>query len=145
MANVQAIVSCKGSEVLIIRPQASVLAASELMNKHKVGALVVLENERVCGMFTERDIMRRVVAEQRDPAVTRVREVMTDRVVTCSPSDSIAQTRNVFMEKRIRHLPVLDSQQHLVGMISIGDLNAWELSGQQCKIAALEEYLYGTM
>lgn len=143
MANVQAIVSRKGSQVLTVRPEASVLDASKLMNEHKIGALIVLDGERVRGMFTERDVLRRIVAEQRDPATTTVQEVMTEKVVTCSPEIEIDNARNIFMEKRIRHLPVLDENDRLVGMISIGDLNAWELTGQEMKIAALEEYLYG--
>ena len=143
MSNVQAIVSRKGSGVLTIEPQTTVLDASKLMNEHKVGALIVLENDRVCGMFTERDVLRRVVADQRDPATTRVQEVMTEKVVTCSPEIAIDCARNIFMEKRIRHLPVLDTDERLMGLISIGDLNAWELTGQEMKIAALEEYLYG--
>lgn len=143
MANVQAIVSRKGSQVLTVRPETSVLDASKLMNEHKIGALIVLDGERVRGMFTERDVLRRIVAEQRDPAATTVQEVMTEKVVTCSPDIEIDNARNIFMSKRIRHLPVLDQDDRLVGMISIGDLNAWELTGQEMKIAALEEYLYG--
>ena len=143
MSNVQAIVSRKGSAVLTVGPDASVLDASKLMNEHKLGALIVLDQDKVCGMFTERDVLRRIVAEQRDPATTTVGQVMTEKVVTCSPDVDIDCARNIFMEKRIRHLPVLDENQRLVGMISIGDLNAWELNGQEMKIAALEEYLYG--
>ena len=138
MSNVQAIVSRKGSVVLTVGPDASVLDASKLMNEHKIGALIVLDGDRVCGMFTERDVLRRIVAEQRDPATTTVGQVMTEKVVTCSPDVDIDCARNIFMEKRIRHLPVLDDNQRLVGMISIGDLNAWELNGQEMKIAALE-------
>jgi len=143
MANVQAIVSRKGSQVLTAPPETSVLDASKVMNEHKIGALIVLDGDRVRGMFTERDVLRRVVAEQRDPAATRVQDVMTENVVTCSPQIEVDHARNIFMEKRIRHLPVLDENDRLVGMISIGDLNAWELTGQEMKIAALEEYLYG--
>ncbi|MBB6429656.1 CBS domain-containing protein [Algisphaera agarilytica] len=145
MANVQTIVSRKGAAVLTVGPEASALDASKLMNEHKIGALVVLENDRVKGMFTERDVLRRIVADQRDPAVTPVGDVMTVDVVTCSPDIEIDCARNIFMEKRIRHLPVLDAQEKLIGLISIGDLNAWELNGQEMKIAALEEYLYGTI
>lgn len=143
MANVQAIVSRKGSRVLTIGPESSVLDAARVMNEHKIGALIVLDGERVRGIFTERDVLRRVVAEQKCPAETTVGQVMTDKVVTCRPEIEVDQARNIFMERRIRHLPVLDDDHKLVGMISIGDLNAWELNGQECKIAALEEYLYG--
>lgn len=143
MATVQAIVSRKGSRVLSIDPATSVLDASIKMNDHKIGALVVLEAGRVVGIITERDVMQRLVVQQRNPASTRVDQVMTSELVTCHPEDSIDHARGVLMERRIRHLPVIDDQDRLVGLISIGDLNAWELTGQEVKIQALEQYLYG--
>jgi len=143
MANVQAVVSRKGSQVLTVQPETSVLDASVLMNEHKIGALIVVDLGRVCGIFTERDVLRRIVADQQDPATTRVSQVMTREVVTCRPEMDLDESRNLFMERRIRHLPVTDEDGKLLGMISIGDLNAWDLNGQECKIAALEQYLYG--
>lgn len=143
MSTVQAIVSRKGSQILTIQPDATVLDAARVMNEHKIGALIVLDGPRVRGIFTERDVLRRIVAEQKDPATTTVGQVMTAKVVTCRPEIAIDAARNIFMERRIRHLPVINEDDQLIGMISIGDLNAWELNGQECKIAALEEYLYG--
>ncbi|MEM8738488.1 MAG: CBS domain-containing protein [Planctomycetota bacterium] len=144
MADVSAIVSRKGSQVLTVRPDTSVLDAAVLMNQHRIGALIVVDHrDHVVGIFTERDVLRRVVSERRDPADTRVEAVMTRDLVTCTPATTIGKARAIFMDRRIRHLPVLSAPDQLRGMISIGDLNAWELSGQECKIAALEEYLYG--
>lgn len=143
MADVQAIVSRKGSSVLTVGPDATVLDAAQMMNEHKIGALVVLEDDRVCGIFTERDVLRRIVAEREDPDTIHVRAVMTDKVVTCRPEADLDAARNLFMQRRIRHLPVVDQDHRLIGLISIGDLNAWDLDGQESKIAALEEYLYG--
>lgn len=143
MANVQAIVSHKGSQVYSVSPSVSVLDAAMLMNEHKIGALVVLENGRVRGIFTERDVLRRVVAERHDPRDVPIETVMTDKVVTCHVETDLDAARNIFMQRRIRHLPVVGEDDRLIGMISIGDLNAWTLNGQECKIAALEEYLYG--
>ncbi|MEO1237168.1 MAG: CBS domain-containing protein [Planctomycetota bacterium] len=124
-------------------PTVRVLDAAKLMNQHKIGALVVTHHGRVRGIFTERDVLRRVVAECRDPQDLRIESVMTDRVVTCRAETEIDEARSLFMTRRIRHLPVVDADDRLVGLISIGDLNAWQLNGQECKIAALEEYLYG--
>lgn len=143
MSTVQAIVSRKGSEVFTVSPTVRVLDAAKLMNQHKIGALVVTHHGRVRGIFTERDVLRRVVAECRDPQDLRIESVMTDRVVTCRAETEIDEARSLFMTRRIRHLPVVDADDRLVGLISIGDLNAWQLNGQECKIAALEEYLYG--
>lgn len=145
MSDVLAVLGRKGSAVLTIAPSASVLEAAQLMNQHKVGAVVVVEQERVRGIFTERDVLRRVVAECADPSDMPVAEAMTSEVVTCRHETPLDQARNLFMQRRIRHLPVLDDEENLVGLISIGDLNAWDLSGQECKIAALEEYLYGVV
>jgi CBS domain-containing protein len=143
MPKVQDVVSQKGSEVLAVGRSASVLDAALLMNEHKIGALVVLEDSRVCGMFTERDVLQRVVADRRDPASLKVQEVMTTEVVTCQPETKLDEARVIFKQRRIRHLPVVDEDKKIVGMISIGDLNAWTLNGQETHIAALEEYLYG--
>jgi CBS domain-containing protein len=145
MADVLAILSQKGTEVLTIEPQTPVLEAAQLMNRHKIGALVVVVGQEVRGIFTERDVLRRIVAECEDPARRKVADVMTEPVVTCRPDADLDAARNLFMQRRIRHLPVVDEHNHLVGLISIGDLNAWDLNGQECKIAALEEYLYGTI
>ena len=147
MSNVHAMVARKGNTVLSVGPDASVLDASQIMNENRVGALVVTVSHdgprKIHGIFTERDVLRRVVAQRRDPAHTTVREVMTERVVVCHAETSVDEARSLVKQRRIRHLPVVDDHDHLVGMISIGDLNAWELDGQEVKIAALEEYLYG--
>src|SRR5690606_30335100 len=125
------ILAYKGSQVLTIAPHGTVLEASLLMNEHKVGCLVVLEAGRVVGIFTERDVLRRVVGQRRDPQRTVVSEVMTPDVVYCTPDAGLEEVRSIFKHQRIRHLPVIDDEQGLVGIISIGDLNAWQLDGQQ--------------
>ncbi|MCC6681784.1 MAG: CBS domain-containing protein [Phycisphaeraceae bacterium] len=143
MNQVRQILERKGSSIVSIRPHATVLEAAARMNEHQVGALVVQENERVVGMFTERDVLRRVVAERRDPAETTVDLVMTRDVICCRDSSDIDEARSLLMQKRIRHLPVLDDDDRLVGLISIGDLNAWQLDGHEIKIQHLEAYIYG--
>ena len=143
MSRVHHVIASKGAHVLSISPSATVLEASLLMNEHRVGALLVLQHGRLVGMFTERDVLRRVVAERRDAAEVRVREVMTAEVVTCELETDLDEARHLFMQRRIRHLPVVGDDERVSGMISIGDLNAWELDGQECKIQALEAYIYG--
>jgi CBS domain-containing protein len=143
MATVRDILVNKGSQVLSIGPDATVLDAALLMNEHKVGSLVVMDAGEVAGMFTERDVLRRVVGERRDPATTPVREVMTIEVVCCTPESPIEEARAAMMNRRIRHLPVRDGDRKILGMISIGDLNAYHLSSQEHTIHLLHEYLYG--
>lgn len=143
MANVRQVLAHKGSQVLSIGPGATALDAALLMNEHKIGALVVLEQGRVAGIFTERDVLRRVVAKRLDPATVSVRDVMTREVVCCTPETELDDARAIFMRQRIRHLPVVDERGRLEGLISIGDLNAWQLEGQSLELHYLHEYIYG--
>src|SRR6476660_7038824 len=124
MATVKEILTIKGPHVLTIGPEATVLDAALLMNEHKIGALLVLQNGGIVGVFTERDILRRIVAEQRSPSQTRVAEVMTAEVVCATPHTDLNEARTAMKNRRIRHLPVVDDQGKLQGLVSIGDLNA---------------------
>jgi len=143
MPEVNEILEKKGSQVWSISPSASVLDAAQLMNEHKIGALVVLEGERVRGIVTERDVLQRVVAEQRDPATTAVESVMTEEVACCYANTKLHEARSVMKHKRVRHLPVTDPHNRLLGLISIGDLNAYHINGQEQTIHYLHQYLYG--
>ena len=143
MATVSDILAVKGSHVLTIGKGATVIDAALLMNEHKVGALVVTEDGRVIGMFTERDVLRRVVGEHRDPATTLVGEVMTAEVICCTPETTIDEARGAMKNRRVRHLPLVDDERRLQGLISIGDLNAHEASDHEHTIYLLQEYLYG--
>jgi CBS domain-containing protein len=143
MANVRDILAKKGSHILMTGKDTSVLQAAILMNDHKIGALVVVDAGRVVGMFTERDILQRVVAGQRDPARTCVGDVMTAEVLCCTPQTSIEEARTVMKERRIRHLPVIDAEDRLQGLVSIGDLNAYEAASQEQTIFLMSEYIYG--
>ncbi len=143
MVTVREILAKKGSEVLTIGKEATVLDAALLMNERRVGALVVAEEERIVGMFTERDVLRRVVGERRDPATTPVHEVMTVEVVCCTIETTLDEARGAMMNRRIRHLPVVDADNRLRGLISIGDLNAHQATSQEQTIHLLHEYLYG--
>lgn len=129
--------------MVAVSPSATVLDAAMMMNAWRVGAVVVKEGERLAGIFTERDVLRRVVAAGRDPARTRVSEVMSVDVICCQPDTTVEEARAIFKTKRVRHLPVLAVDGQLHGVVSIGDLNAWSLRGQEVEIRYLKEYLYG--
>ncbi|HEY4328843.1 MAG TPA: CBS domain-containing protein [Phycisphaerae bacterium] len=150
MAIVADILAHKGSQVFVVSPGASVLDATLLMNRHRIGALVVIENEvgepdcdRVAGMFTERDVLTRVICLQLDPATTIVGEIMTRDVAFCRPQTDIDEVSAVMRERRIRHLPVCSEEGKLKGMVSIGDLNAWYARGCEAEIHYLQEYIHG--
>ena len=143
MPSVHDIISEKGPHVHSIGPDVTVLEATTKMNQHKIGALVVKSENQVVGMFTERDVLRRVVGEQRDPATTKVGEVMTADIVCVPPHADLDEVSAIMRSRRIRHLPVCHDDGQLLGLISIGDVNAWHASNQQATIHYLNEYIYG--
>src|SRR5437764_15092968 len=143
MATVSDIIAKKGVQVWTTGKEVTVLKAAHLMNEHKIGALVVVEGDRIIGMFTERDVLRRVVGEERPPATTKVADVMTTELACCTLQTSLEEARTAMKEKRIRHLPVLDAEGRLKGLLSIGDLNAFEAASQEQTIFWLQEYMHG--
>jgi len=143
MAKVSDLLAAKGNHVMTVGPDATVLDAATLMNDHQIGSLVVLDGGRVVGMFTERDVLRRVVTERRDPVATCVADVMTREVVCCTPDTTADEAASAMKNRRIRHLPVCDADGAIVGLISIGDLNARVASEQEQTICLMQEYLYG--
>lgn len=143
MPTVQEVLLAKGSEIYTVRPEATVLEATKRMNQHKIGALVVMQDNQVVGMFTERDVLHRVVAEQRNPADLSVADVMTTEVICAEPETDLDDAANIMKTRRIRHLPVCDCNGNLLGMISIGDLNAQNASTQEQTIHFLSDYIYG--
>jgi CBS domain-containing protein len=143
MPMVRDILTRKGSLVWSLGADASVLHAAQFMTEHRIGALIVLDGERIAGMFSERDVLQRVVAEGRDPAGTTVGDVMTVEVACCTPETSLEEARGAMKNRRIRHLPVVDGDDRLLGLISIGDLNAFQVADQEQTIFLLNEYLYG--
>lgn len=142
MPTVQSILKNKGTEVLKIGEDATVLTAARLMNEHHIGALVVTRGERVVGIFSERDILNRVVARKLDPDKTLIKSVMTAPVACCTPDTTRTECRAVMRNRRIRHLPVVHEDK-LLGIVSIGDILEDEGAEQQETIRYLYEYMHG--
>lgn len=143
MATVRDILARKNTQLWSVAPDATVLDAALLMNEHKIGALLVLEQDRLTGIITERDILQRVVAGRREPGGTRVGEVMTSELMCCQLHTGIEEARVVMKDARIRHLPVIDEDEQLCGVISIGDLNAFDAQSKEMTIHLLEQYISG--
>lgn len=144
MSKVSDILASKSGPVVTIGENQTVLDATRIMNEHKIGALVVTDGQgHVVGMFTERDVLRRVVAEQKDPSSTVVAVAMTSDVIVCEADMPLEDCRQLMRNKRIRHLPVVDSQGKLQGMVSIGDLNAQQANNHEIHIKYLSEYIHG--
>jgi CBS domain-containing protein len=141
MPTVRDILAKKGSDVITVAPKETALRAAQLMNDRGIGGLVVTDRERLTGIFTERDILRRVVAPGRDPATTRVAEVMTTPVIACALDTSIDECAAMMTAKRIRHLPVLDGKR-LAGVVTIGDVLAFQVSEQQATIAYMHHFMF---
>jgi CBS domain-containing protein len=97
----------------------------------------------LAGMFTERDVLRRVVAEARCPEKTTVADVMTREVIFCAPDTPLEEVARLMKEFRVRHLPVIGADGTLRGLVSIGDVNAYHVRDQQATIYTLEEFIYG--
>ena len=144
MPTVQDVLASKGSaRVHTVAPVATVLDAVEKMNELKVGGLLVMEDGQLLGIFTERDVLRRVIGEMKKPASTSVSEVMSREVVCVEPDMDLDDVSQLMKDRRVRHLPVCDPARGLIGMISIGDVNAFHASHREATLHYLNEYIYG--
>jgi CBS domain-containing protein len=142
MAAVRDLLARKGdSNVVTISPEQTVVEGARLMNEQGIGGLLVVEDGELIGVFTERDVLRRVVAERVDPATTPIREVMTPDPITCSPETFLDECRSLMTERRIRHLPVV-GKDDLVGVVTIGDLLAMEVAETRETISHLHSYVF---
>lgn len=130
------------AELFTVEPDATVLEAVREMNGHRVGSVVVIDRAsgRIAGIFSERDLLTRVVAERRNPETTRVHDVMTTRVVCCTRDTKLEELRAVMHDRRVRHVPVVESERP-VGLVSIGDLNAVRSEDLEQTVQYLELYL----
>jgi CBS domain-containing protein len=143
MATVKDILAVKGSHVLSISPEATALDAAVLMNDNKVGSLVVMRRNQLIGIVSERDILVRVVVRRIDAGQALVQDVMTTELICCQLHTTLEEARGVMKNRRIRHLPVVDDAKQLLGLISIGDLNAHEAHDHEFTIHILQEYIQG--
>jgi CBS domain-containing protein len=139
---IQDILAAKGQSVFSVAPQATVKEAAQRMSQARVGSLVVIDGEKLVGIFTERDALTRVVAAGRDPQTTLVKEVMTWPVHTCSPTTLLQECTTTMSAKRFRHMPVVDRGK-VVGLISTGDIMANTLQFQEQMLEHLNDYLHG--
>lgn len=142
MGALRTILEEKDPTIHAVGPQTSVLEAVGKMCQTRVGALIVEELGKPIGILSERDIMTRLVLEQRDPATTRVQEIMTPEVLCIDPDRSPEEAMSLMTARRVRHLPVMEGRS-VIGIISIGDLVRWASRNQDYEIRTLREYVAG--
>jgi CBS domain-containing protein len=135
----------KGSTVFSVPSDASVYSAVELMAERSVGALLVIDNGHLVGIISERDYARKVILEGRSSKDTFVREIMTPSPITVSCDTSVEEAMRIMTEKRTRHLPVINPDGHVAGILSIGDLVKWIVTVQDEAITHLEHYIAGDL
>ena len=140
MIKMKEILASKGHEIWSIGPDKTVLDALKLMAEKRIGALLVMEGERVNGLFSERDYARKVILQGRASKDTLVSDVMTSRVICSSLDHTADECMALMTEKRVRHLPIVENNK-VVGLISIGDIVKAVISDQQFTIDVLEKYI----
>ena len=137
---VQQMLRAKSGVVQSVSPAASVYDALTIMARHEIGALVVLEGDRLIGMFSERDYARKVILHGKSSREITVADVMTTKVLTVRPETTVDECMALMTDKRVRHLPVLEDQS-VVGLVSIGDVVKVVLDEQDFVIRQLEHYI----
>jgi CBS domain-containing protein len=140
MPSMLQVLASKGSHIWSISPDATVIEGLTLMAEKNIGALLILENEKPVGIMSERDYARKIILEGRSSRDTKVRSIMTTRLVWAHPSDSVEHAMALMTRERIRHLPVVDGDS-VLGMVSIGDLVKAMIDQQQFTIEQLERYI----
>jgi signal-transduction protein with cAMP-binding, CBS, and nucleotidyltransferase domain len=143
MKTLEAILASKESTVVhVVSPEATVLEAVDQMCAARVGALLVVRGDTLLGIFSERDLMTRVVLDQRDPATTHIGEVMTPEAISVPQRMDPHDAMSLMTSRRVRHLPVTDGAR-IAGVVSIGDLVRWAVAERDRLIDELEGYVAG--
>lgn len=140
MRTVRQLLGSKTPEIFAVSPDASVLDAIKLMAEKGVGAVLAMQGAHLCGIVSERDYARKVVLQGRSSSNTPVRDIMTAKVVTVLPDDSVDHCMQVVTEHRIRHLPVAEGDT-IIGVISIGDLVKAVIEDQKVELDQLQRYI----
>ncbi|MCB1757376.1 MAG: CBS domain-containing protein [Gammaproteobacteria bacterium] len=141
MRTIKQLLEGKAPQIWSVEPGSSVYDAMKLMSEKDVGALLVMNGDKLSGLFSERDYARKVILMDRSSRDTRVEEIMTRKVYTTHPDDTVQHCMGVMTSNRFRHLPVVDNNEKILGMVSIGDLVKSVIDEQQFQIEQLEQYI----
>lgn len=142
METVQDMLHGLARRLVTATPLQTVLEATRRMNEEHVGSVLVMDGVRLVGMFTERDVLRRVVGGGLPPDRTLVGDVMTTDLVCCPPETCVEDVAELMRSRRIRHVPIIDGEGFVVGLVSIGDVNAWRYSRCEVALHQVEDYVW---
>ncbi len=142
MTNVQQLLNMKSQDICRVAPDDTVLDAIRIMAERDVGSVLVMSDDRLLGIFTERHYSRNVFLEGKSSPITLIGEVMTDKFIAVRPERTVEECMALMTEKRVRHLPVLRDER-VIGVISVGDLVKSIIADQQFTIEQLEHFIHG--
>jgi len=140
--SISEILEHKGTAVWAVAPDITVFEAIQMMSEKNIGALLVTEGGKLIGIMSERDYTRKVALKGKSSRELKVREILSDRLLSVTPQHTIEECMRLMTENRVRHLPVLDGEK-ITGVVSIGDLVNWIISAQSTTIRQLETYISG--
>lgn len=140
--SISALLESKGGVLRTVPSTVTVADAVHEMNRHKIGAILVMHADQLAGIFTERDVLTRVVAGSLDPKTTPITQVMSGNVLTIPPTATVQQVMDLFADRRCRHLPVVEDGR-LRGLISIGDVSRWVANSHRAEAESLRQYISG--
>ena len=140
--SIATILAQKGGAVHTVPANITVAEAVQAMNRHKAGSVLVMNGDKLAGIFTERDVLRKVVGAELDPKTTPLAQVMTTNVLTTGPEATVQQMMQLFTEKRCRHMPVVKDGK-LLGVISLGDCGRWIAETHKAEAESLRQYISG--
>lgn len=142
MKKISQLMDEKEKNLWFVKPTDTVFDAVRLMSEKDIGALLVMEGDKLCGLLSERDYARKIILKERSSKETTVDEIMSKKIYCTHPEDTVQNCMNVMTNKRFRHLPVSDNESgKILGMVSIGDLVKSEMDDQKFTIEQLEQYI----
>jgi CBS domain-containing protein len=140
MVTIRDILNEKGQNIYAVNPQTTVYESLEKMSEHDVGSMLVMEGDKLLGIFTERDYMKKIILQNKASKTTMIKEIMTTNPVCITPSDSVDNAMSIMTKQRCRHLPIIEESK-IIGVVSIGDLVKKKISAMDATIKYLSDYI----
>lgn len=141
MVTIRDILNEKGQNIYFVSPETTVYESLEKMSAHNVGSMLVMEDEKLMGIFTERDYMKKIILQNKASKTTIVKDIMTANPVCITPSDSVDNALSIMTKQHCRHLPIIEKSK-IIGVVSIGDLVKKKISSMDATIKHLSDYIY---